>query len=186
MCFASLNPKIMKLLLTCTFLSIAFFSSCQNLKDSSSATYVKGNYKIEYPKTWKLDTSNASAVEFTLYSPRENVRDNFSENVNLIIQNLAGQNISLDKYAEISEKQIKTNAVDLHEFSSKKIKTKTNQFYELEYEMTFKAYKLHTIQYYFVENEKAIVLTLTSEINKPDEIKKIGNKILKSFSYKTE
>ena len=52
--------------------------------------------------------------------------------------------------------------------------------------MTFKTYKLHTIQYYFVENEKAIVLTFTSEINKPEEIMKIGNKILKSFFYKPE
>ena len=176
----------MKLLLTFTFLSIAFFSSCQNLKDTSSTTYAKGNYKIEFPKNWELDTSNASAVEFSLYSPRENISDNFSENVNLIIQNLVGQNISLDKYAEISERQIKTNAIDLHDFSSRKIKTNKNEFYELEYKMTFKTYKLHTIQHYFVENEKAMVLTLTSEINKPEEIQKIGNKIIKSFSYKPE
>ena len=176
----------MRLFLTFTFLSITFFSSCQNFKDTSLTTYVKGNYKIEYPKTWKLDTSNTSAVEFTLYSPRENMNDNFSENVNLIIQNLLGKNISLDKYAEISERQIKANAVDLHEFSSRKIKTNRNEFYELEYEMTFKGFKLHTTQYYFVENEKAIVLTLTSEINKPDEINKIGNKILSSFSFNNE
>lgn len=176
----------MKFLLTLTFLFFCHFSFCQKLNSDSLIIYSHDNYKIQYPSTWRIDTTKDSNVEFVIYSPREYVDDKFSENVNLMIQDFKGQNIDLDKYAALSEKAIKNNAVGLTGFTSKKSTQNQTEFYELEFEMTFNSLRLHTVQYYFVENEKAIAITYSSEINKPKEMTTIGHGILKSFIYSSK
>ncbi len=172
------------LLFTLASLFIVFFDSCQGTtKTKGDIVYSTDKYMIRYPATWIIDTSDAPKIEFSLLSPKESMGDDFSENVNLLIQDLAGQNMALDKYTSISEKEIKEKAVELHDFASRKVKDNNREFYDVEYKMTMGGFKLHTKQYYFIENEKGIVLTYTSEIDRPLEMTAMGNKILKSFSY---
>ena len=140
--------------------------------------YSKKNYVIEYPSTWKMDTSKSFGTEFTLFSPKENKEDKFSENINLIIQDLAGKSIDLDKYAQLSEEQIRTNAKDLKGLNKIKTRSEPNEFYKFTFEMTYGAFILNTEQYYFVKDEKAYVITFSSETGKS---KIIGQKILNSF-----
>ena len=66
------------------------------------------NYSIQYPPTWELNQSGQMGASFFLFSPLESDKDKFKENVNLLIQDLSGQNIDLNKYTEISEGQINT------------------------------------------------------------------------------
>src|SRR5215467_6323516 len=111
----------MRLTLTLTFLSFSYWSISQANKSSQFTSLVKKNYRIEYPTSWTLDTSGLVGSELFVLSALENDTDKFKENVSVIIQNLAGQNIDLDKYKDISESQIATLGADGKIFESSKV-----------------------------------------------------------------
>ena len=75
-------------------------------------TFKKDSYTIDYPKDWELDESGQMGTSFILFSPLTSQKDQFRENVNLLVQDLTGYNLDLDKYVEISEEQVKTLITD--------------------------------------------------------------------------
>src|SRR5262245_41202678 len=111
------------LTLTLTFLSFPYWGYSQAVKSSSLTSVVRHNYKIEYPKTWTLDTSGQLGSELFIISSLENDSDKFKENVSVIVQNLAGQDIDLDKYKDISEQQIASMGSEGELFESSKLHT---------------------------------------------------------------
>ena len=65
------------------------------------------NYSIQYPVNWELNKSGQMNTSFILFSELTSEKDQFKENVNLIIQDLTGYNIDFEQYVQISENQIK-------------------------------------------------------------------------------
>ena len=59
------------------------------------------DFTIEYPDNWELNRTGQMGTKFILFSKLSNLTDKFRENVNLIMQDLTGSNITLDKYVEI-------------------------------------------------------------------------------------
>ena len=80
----------MKELIFLVLVMFARISFCQSI--GSKVSFSNNDFSIEYPATWKLDTSNTFTKDFFLYSPLENESDKFSENINLVIQDLANMN----------------------------------------------------------------------------------------------
>lgn len=147
-------------------------------------TLVESNYSIQYPSTWELNQNRQMGTSLILFSPLENNEDQFRENVNLIIQDLKGQNIDLDKYSEISEGQVKTMITNSILTNSERIKNGNKEYHRLIYSGDQGIYHLKFEQYYWVENDKAYVLTFTCEQNKFSDYKEIGETILNTFSLK--
>jgi hypothetical protein len=171
----------MKIIFTFIFVVVTSYASSQVDITNRLTNYIKENYKIQYPNTWTIDTSRKMGAEFFIYSPKENENDKFRENVNFIIQDLNGQNIDLDKYAQITEQQIKDLATDGKIYDSQKIKTAESEYYKMTYGMTQGIFKLKIEQYYFIKDEKAFVITFTSELDKFEAFKSVGEQILNSF-----
>ena len=48
----------------------------------------ENEYSIQYPENWELNESKAMGTNFILFSPLNSKKDQFKENVNLIIQDL--------------------------------------------------------------------------------------------------
>ena len=88
-------------------------------------------YMIQYPDSFDLNTSGQMGMSFFLLSKQISQQDLFRENVNLIIQDLTGQNIDLDKYVEISEGQIKTMITNGNIIESKRVKNRDSEFKKL-------------------------------------------------------
>ena len=147
-------------------------------------TLSEANYSMQYPSTWELNQSGQMGTSLILFSPLENNEDQFRENVNLIIQDLTGQSIDLDKYSEISEEQVKTMITNSTLIESKRIKEGNDEYHRLIYTGDQGILRLTYEQYYWVENDKAYVLTLTCEQNKFSDFKDLGENILNSFSLK--
>lgn len=147
-------------------------------------TLDQSNYTIQYPSNWELNQSGQMNTSFMLLSPLESDKDKFKENVNLIIQDLTGQNIDLNKYTEISEGQIKTMVTNANLIESKRIKNDNDEFHKIIYSGDQGIYQLQFEQYYWVFNNKAFVLTFTSEKDKFANLKEMGEKILNSFIQK--
>jgi len=80
-------------LLTLTF---SGFSQIDNTTEKIS--FSKDNYKIQYPKSWRLDTSKVMGTEFFVFSPLENNTDKFKENASLIIGSQASLRFGILAY----------------------------------------------------------------------------------------
>jgi hypothetical protein len=95
-------------------------------------------------------------------------------------------NIDLGKYVEISEGQIKTMITSGVIVESKRQKSGDYDFQKILFTGKQGIFDLKFEQYYFVDKQKAYVLTLTCEINEFDQYKETGEKILNSFKLKRE
>ncbi len=141
-------------------------------------------YSIQYPDTFDLDKSGQMGMSFILLSKQTSQQDLFRENVNLLIQDLTGQNIDLDKYVEISEGQIKTMITDGNLIESKRLTDKNKEFQRVIYTGKQGQLNLKWQQFFWVVNKKAYVLTLTCEINQYDNYVSVGEEIMKTFMIK--
>jgi hypothetical protein len=171
----------MKLIQTLTLLALTYSGFSQIDNSTEKINFSKDNYKIQYPKSWSLDTSRVMGTEFFVLSPLENDSDKIRENVGLIIQNLAGQNIDLEKYKKITDGQITEIATDGKVFESVVLKSDKGEYYKITYAMTQGKFRLKITSFCYIKNDKAYVVTFTSEFDKYDHYEKTGEEILNSF-----
>lgn len=152
--------------------------------NSNWKTFDQPYYSIQYPSSWNLNQNGQMGTSFIILSPKESEQDKFSENVNLIIQDLTGKDIDLDKYTKISEEQVKTLLTNSVIIESKSFKKDNAEYRKFIYTADQGIFHLKTEQYYWVVKEKAYVLTFTSEQNKYVDYVEIGEKIMNSFIIK--
>jgi hypothetical protein len=188
-----INNKTMKQIklfgLTSLFISLI---ACGQTTQKSVQADIPNNWKainesgymIQYPDSFDLNKPGQMGTSFILFSKPISQQDLFRENVNLIIQDLTGQNIDLNKYVEISEGQIKTMITNGNIIESKRIKTGDSEFQKVVYTGVQGQFNLKFEQYYWIVKGKAYVLTLTCEIRQFDKYKKVGEKIMNSFKLK--
>jgi photosystem II reaction center protein PsbP len=119
-----------------------------------------------------------------VFSPLENDTDKFKENVSVIIQNLAGQDIDLDKYKEISESQIASMGAVSELFESSKVRTGKGEYYKLKYAMNDGDFRVTVASHCYIRGERAYLVTFTSESGKYEQYKKTGDRILDSFEVR--
>ncbi len=162
----------MKNYIAILFFLISFSTFCQN----NFIEFKKDNFKIKYPENWKLDTSGQMNSSFILFSPKTD-DDLFVENINLIIQDLSGQNLDLESYSELSENQIKSMVPNSKLIENKKV----NNHKEVVWSGYVTNNDLKFKQYYYVIDNKAYVLTFSALESEYDNYLKIGTEILNSF-----
>jgi hypothetical protein len=172
----------MKLIQTLTLLALTYSAFSQIDKSIEKINFSKNNYKIQYPKSWSLDTSRVMGSEFFVLSPLEKDADKFRENAGLVIQNLAGQNIDLEKYKKNTEGQITEMATEGKVFESVVLKSDKGEYYKITYAMTQGKFRLKITTLCYIKNDKAYLITFTSELDKYDQYKKTAEEILNSFS----
>ena len=141
-------------------------------------------YEIKYPSTWDVDKSGQMGTSFFLFSPLTDKSDNFKENVNLLIQDLAGHNMTLDQFIELSEGQIKTMLTEGELLLSERKKDKKPEYQKLIFIGKQGIFDLKFEQFYWLINDKAYVLTLTCKKDEFDKYQEIGEKILNSLEIK--
>ena len=139
------------------------------------------NFSISYPQNWRLDTTGQMNTSFILFSELKE-EDLFQENVNLLIQDLSNQGFTINSYAKLSENQIKGMVVN-GEIIESKFNVENNH-HTLVWSGLVNNRSLKFKQYFFLKDEKAFVLTLTTLPETYDEYIQVGNKILNSFKIK--
>lgn len=177
-------------LLILTLLSSSVF--CQTIEPDSVVQFTKGwqvlddpKYVIKYPPDWELSRAQ-QGVEFAVLSPLKSEEDRFRENVNLMVQDLAGMDINLDKYVEITNEQIKTMVISGQLWESERIKNDGDEFHQMVYSGKFGDFNLKFEQFIWIRSEKAYVLTLTCIYKEFYDYLPIGHIILDSFNLKVD
>lgn len=172
--------KNIALLSLLVFISFGFTA----IKGEEWAKLETGDYSIEYPSTWALDQSGQMGTSFFVMSELDSKKDKFRENVNLLVQDLTGYNMDLDKYSELSAEQVKTMIKNSKLIENQRIKSASGQYQKVIYLGDEGDFHLQFEQYYWVVNNKAYVLTLTCEKKNFKKYKKTGERILDSFKLK--
>ena len=153
------------------------------LPSNAWQTLFEPSYTIKYPSKWEIVKGGDMPLN-AFFSPKESTEDKFQENVNVLIQSLPEENIDLDKYSDISEREIKTMLTNAVIIESKRIKDNSQNYHKLIYTGDQGIYHLKFEQYFYVNDSKAYVITFTSEQDKFANYKEIGENILNSFKLK--
>lgn len=135
-------------------------------------------FSIKYPETWTKQ-SNPNIMVFL--SPKENVMDMFQENVNVILQDLSRQLMTMEQYTGVTKKQVSDNFGAASILSLKDVTIAGQPAKELLYNMNYQGKKLKVKQCWIIKNNKAYLLTYTAEPEQYNKYKNIAVEMTNSF-----
>lgn len=161
-------------------LLITFLMSVNTYSQVKKETFKKGNFTIEYNSNWELNTTETNGADVVLFTELEK-NDTFRENVNVLVQDLKGMNMTMEKYVTLSEEQIKTLVSDSKIMVSKSVNDKGKRYHMIVWRGYLANNNLKLKQLFFIKNEKAYIITYTALPETFNKFLKEANVILKSF-----
>lgn len=138
------------------------------------------HFTLKYPETW-IKKSGVNMIAFL--SPRENEKDSFQENVNLLLQDLSQQKMNLEQYTALTRKQIIDNFGASAIVSTKPTTFAGQQSEEFIYNMNFQGRQLKIRQYWFIKNNLAYLFTFTAEPSQYSKYESLAMEIINSFKF---
>ncbi|MBR9979277.1 MAG: hypothetical protein KFH87_14430 [Bacteroidetes bacterium] len=145
-----------------------------------------GEYcSIWHPPDWAVDTSGAIGTSFVLFAPADDEDNGFRTNINLILQNVAAFNLSLDQYVELSEEQIADIVNEANLLESNRATDEQGEYHILLYTGKQQQSTLRFLQHYRLVGDFAYVLTLTCQEDEPDQYREIGERIMRTLEVHT-
>jgi len=127
-----------------------------------SIKYEKDNYSIEYPENWISNDSGENGTKIFLYPKNSESSDVFTENINLIVQNLNDSTITIEKYKGLVEKQISGMLTD-PKITFSELKNKNGlKSHQLVAEGKSSGYKFKTIIYTYLIDKQIYTLTFVT------------------------
>lgn len=139
----------------------------------------KENYTINFPKAWAIDTTGANNTRFVLISQRIDSFDNFSENINLVTQEIG--NTSLAEYVQFSAKEIQGFMQDAKIMQSKDFYKGAVKYHKTVFKATNEGVPFIFEQYYVVQSQMAYILTYSAEASSYENMQPIVNEVMSSF-----
>lgn len=141
-------------------------------------------YSIRYPDSWGLNASGYEGTSFILYTEQSSLQDRYNENISLVIQELADSDNKLDQFIEVTEDIIRTKLNNGKLIESTRHNADGREYQKIIYLGRQRIYNLKFEQYFWVEDGKSYVLTLSCKVNEFDRYKETGEAILNSFRIK--
>jgi hypothetical protein len=167
--------------LTLVFLVLSSLSEAQNAENWK--TYNDSLCTLSYPENWVVNNSLQPLAKLFLFSDLKDEKDNFRENVNLMIQKLPDPSVDLNKFVQVTETEVRDILPNSVMFINERRRNANGEFQHMVYSSDQGEYKLQFDQYYWVKNGKVIVLTFTCEQSEYDNYQLTVRRILDSFAF---
>ncbi|MFH1563605.1 MAG: PsbP-related protein [Nitrospirota bacterium] len=136
--------------------------------------------RIKYPKDWtKQEKIMGMNVIFS--SPLESDSDTFQENVNVIVQDLSAQPMTLDEYTKLSLEQVKQIVTDASIPYSSATTLDGNSANRIIYTGRVGIYNIKWMQIYTIKDNTAYILTYTAETDKYNDFLDTAQEMINSF-----
>ena len=147
----------------------------------SYVTYENPIYKIkmQYPSYLTKQESSGDVVFFL--SSQNSTNDAFPANVNILVQNISDQPMSLDDFTNQSIEQIKELVPDYAFTDSRKATLAKEDGYLLAYTGTQDLLKLKWMSVYTIKNNTLYLITYTAGVDKFSIYLSAVSKMLDSF-----
>ncbi len=165
-------------------LSMFLFTTQSFSAQDEFVKITRERYSISYPKSWTVDTSKRMGMDLMLLSLKTDSLDDFFENMNVIVQELPGQNYTLAQIGQESLDQIKTMVTDFELVENKLDSNASQQRYIVKYTGRQGKYSLTQIQHYYLKDEVGYALTFTIKGGKEPEFNEIAERMFNSFKLR--
>lgn len=140
-------------------------------------------FEISYPEGWTPDTTRSEmGASLILLADAENESDDFRENINVNIQDLSKQKMTVEQFAKISETQISNMIQQVTIIRSEKVTDTPGRMWCMEFENSKVGEELRWKQYYYPKDDKMFVLTFTAKKSAYDKFHLLADKIMNSFT----
>ncbi|MCB0704159.1 MAG: hypothetical protein KDC34_02575 [Saprospiraceae bacterium] len=140
-------------------------------------------FGLALPANWEI-AENYSGTRFLAKSPRTSQNDLFQENVNLIVQPLAGSGVStLEEYVALSKVQLKNFITDFELLESRNTTWAGYPAHEFIYTGTQGAYNLKWQQLLYLDGSTAYVFSYTALPDTYNQFVAIIEMISNSFKF---
>ncbi|WP_256758688.1 DcrB-related protein [Cohnella sp. WQ 127256] len=160
--------------------------------DMITDTEVPAGYKLfedrtygtsfQYPEDWTVQENVDGALALFL-SPKESESDKFQENVSVIVEDLGGEKVTLDQYAEVSKQQLGAVITDFNIVTEEKGTLEDGEeSYNLLYSGKQGDHKLTWQQVYMIVEGNAFVITYTAEPASFDKFVEAAGSIVESWT----
>lgn len=167
--------RLLFLILALLFFKVGFTQT------TSFKVLDKKDYSIAYHAEFLVDETGSRGPALVFQIPDEDSADHFSSNINLVIQDLSTLDYDLDKFVELTENQVKSVLTVLE---TKRVKDEGKEFHSLIFEGTLNGLDLKFLQYDFVKNKRAYVLTYIARTDQFDKNLPEVKKTMDSFTLK--
>lgn len=164
-------------------LILAMLAGTVAAEEGALQTYSDAGNKfaLEYPATWEVH-ENASGAGVIILSPLENQDDRFSENINVMVQDLSPQPMTIEEYTELSTDQIAQVLTDGKVIEAKPVTLAGHDGYQLIYAGKQGDFSLKWMCRYAIVDNRVYLVTYTAEEDKFDVYLKDMEQIFASFT----
>lgn len=146
-------------------------------KSNEQTVLTRTDYSISYNKSYAMDDSGVNGTDFYIVLSRDK-NTNFRNNINLLVQDLTETNIDLTKFVDLTESQIRSSGQLI---KSERINRNGKEYQSILFEADFGQGLLRFLQYDFMLNNKAYILTYTATISTFEENLSKAQKVMDSF-----
>ena len=161
-----------------------FLSQIVSAQNKDYATYETSDFSIHYPADWRVEDKETKGTRVFFFSPLESADDHFSENINIITQDISDHPMTLKEYTDLSLQQIKTLATNGKLIESKTIQTPNGETQRLVYKADQGQFHLEFEQLYIIQKGKVYLITYTAEVKSFKKYLAKANEVLESFRIK--
>lgn len=153
---------VLSMLTSCSGKLIGVSGNSEKLLVYSNSEH---NIKAKYSSNWEYKEDIMGAV-VAFVSPLESESDSFRENMNIVIQDLSGFEISLKEYSDISIEQLKKSITNFKLVSNQVYDQLNDKAYELVFTGIRNEFHMKWKTIFFIKDEKAYIITCTAEEDK--------------------
>jgi hypothetical protein len=176
------NMKPFRILML--FLLTSLSATAQVEVPSDWMFYEDDSFSIRYPNGFEVGKSTVANTSFILLSKSTSSKDQFRENVNVLVQDLTGLEMDLDQFTNVSENQVTSLLTKGKILESRRITTDSSEFHRLVYVCEQGDLKLIFVQHYWIINGKSYILTFTGEAAEFKKYDAVSQVIMASFRIK--
>ena len=160
------------------------FSQVNGMNGSLSSTSIaRKSYSIAVPATWIIDTSGKMGTDLFLFSPLAGAEDSFHENINVIFQNIKGQNYDLLRMGKESEAQLGNFVTNIQILESRLDSGAKTPYYKIRYKGKQGKYLLSVEQRYYLKDEIGYAITCTVLQETEELFSEPSKLVLDSFTF---
>lgn len=148
--------------------------SCQS---NSKTLLEREDYSISYEKDYEMSESGKNGIDFYIGLSLDK-NQNFTNNINLLVQDLSETGLDLKKFVDLTESQIKSSGQLI---TSERKNRNGAEYQSIVFEANFGKGDLKFLQYDFVQDNKAYILTYTATVGTFEEDLSKAQEVMDSF-----
>lgn len=144
-------------------------------------TNAKMGLHINHPKSWTIEEDQGGVY---FLSPKETSADTMRENVNVLVEDISGDTVTLEQYTASALEQVKslTNYTLVSQGKSRLGKLPA---YSIVYTATIDNHAVQFQQAWTVKGKKAYLVTLASSPTSFESYTRVFGRMIKSFGLES-